>query len=87
MTNFSGVTILELAEAFAEENGLIASEDELSERFDEEILPLVIEQYSEDDNIAIREAFNDWSDSLCKDGEIHESQYNTYCYVGSHADD
>ena len=87
MTNFTGMTILELAEYFAEGENLIASEDELSERFDEDILPHVIILYGADDSIAIREAFNDWSDSLCKDGELHESQYNAYCYTGSHADD
>ena len=86
MNGFNGITILELAEAYAEENNLIASEEELSERFDEDVLPQVIAQYGEDDSIAIREAFNDWSDALHKDGELHESQYNEYCYVGRLAD-
>lgn len=82
---FNGKTVLELAEAFAEENGGIASVDELSERFDAEIAPSVIEQYGEDDTVAMSEAFNNWSDALCKDGDLHQSQYNDYCYIGDYA--
>ncbi len=85
--NFHSVDLLEIVEFFAEDNGWIASEEELSERFDAEILPLVIEQYGEDDQPAINEAFNDWTDSLCKDGELHDEQYNKYCYVGRLAED
>ena len=81
------IDMLEVIELYAEDNNMIASEDELSKRFDEEILPLVVEQYGEDDGPAIAEAFNDWTDSLCKDGEIHELQYNAYCYVGRLSDD
>lgn len=84
--NWNRVDLLEMVELYAEENGGIASEQELSDRFDRDILPSVIEQYSEDDSVAINEAFNDWSDALCKDGELHEEQYNNYCYVGRLAD-
>jgi len=70
---------------YAADNGLIDSEDALSERFDEEIADLVIEQYGEDDEPAMSEAFNNWSDSLCKDGEIHEVQYSNYCYTGDYS--
>lgn len=87
MRNWNQVELLELVELFAEDNDLIASEEELSERFDEEILPHVIEEYGEDDQPAINEAFNNWTDSLCKDGLLHETQYNSYCYVGRLADD
>lgn len=78
--------LLEIVEAFAADNNMIASEEELSERFDEEVLPHVIEQYGEDDEPAISESFNNWTDMLCKDGDIHEEQYNRYCYVGRLAD-
>lgn len=81
------VALLEMVELYAEDNGMIASEEELSKRFDEEILPMVLETYSESDSVAINEAFNDWTDSLCKDGEIHPAQYDSYCYVGKLADD
>ena len=78
-------TTLALVEELPTYEGWISSEDELSERFDDEIAPLVIEQYGEDDEPAMSEAFNDWTDSLCKDGEIHEEQYNKYCYVGKYS--
>ena len=63
------------------------TEEQLSELFDNEVLPLVVEQYGEDDIIAINTAYNDWTDMLCKDGEITDEQYNNYCYVGKLADD
>ncbi len=85
--NFANYDLLEIVEAFAEDNGLISSEEELSARFDDEILPYVIEKYGEDDQPAINEAFNDWTDILCKDGALHDEQYNKYCYVGRLADD
>lgn len=85
--NFANYDLLEIVEFFAEENGFIASEAELSERFDEAVLPDVIAKYGEDDQVAINEAFNDWTDMLCKDGDLHDEQYNKYCYVGRLADD
>lgn len=87
MGKWDRVDLLEMVELYAEDNGLITSEEELSERFDSEILPLVIAEYGEDDGPAIAESFNNWTDSLCKDGEIHPEQYNQYCYVGRLADD
>lgn len=78
--------LLEIVEAFAADNGEIASEEELSEMFDRDILPDVIAHYGEDDQPAINEAFNDWTDMLCKDGVLHPEQYNRYCYVGKLAD-
>ena len=85
--NFANYDLLEIVEFFAEENGFIASEAELSERFYEAVLPDVIAKYGEDDQVAINEAFNDWTDMLCKDGDLHDEQYNKYCYVGRLADD
>ena len=80
-------SMLEIVEFFASENNLISSEYELSERFDSDILPSIIETYgvkgeSFSDDPMVSEAFNDWSDMLCKDGELHSEQYNQYCYVG-----
>ena len=85
--NWKNYDTLEIVEVFAEGEGWIASESELSERFDSEVLPSVVEQYGESDQVAINEAFNDWADALCKDGELHPEQYNNYCYVGRLADD
>lgn len=84
--NFNNYDLLEIVEAFATDNGLIDSEESLSERFDAEIVESVIEQYSADDQDAIDQAFNDWTDGLCKDGEIHQEQYNNYTYVGKYSD-
>ena len=81
MNNFD-VTLLDLVEAYAVDNNLISSEEELSELFDSEIAPMVIEQYGADDLPALREAFNDWTDSLCKDNLLHAEQYACYCYCG-----
>ena len=61
-------------------------EAELSARFDSEVAPHVFAQYGENDEPAMSQAFNDWSDMLCKDGEIGDAQYNAYCYVGRYAD-
>lgn len=86
--NFNNYTLIEIIESFAEENGFgFSSEEQLSEAFDESIAPMVIEQYGADDTVAMNEAFSDWTDSLCKDGELHPEQYNTYCYVGQYADE
>jgi hypothetical protein len=41
-----------------------------------EIKQSIIDAYSEDDDVAINESFNDWTDSLCKDGEISGYTYD-----------
>lgn len=88
MNDFTHIdSAVELAEALAEEWGLYASEQELSDAFDEQIAPHVIKEYGADDIIAMSEAFNNWTDSLCKDGNLHSSQCNEYCYVGTHAEE
>lgn len=43
-----------------------------------EIKPTVIAQYSADDMPALSESWNDYTDSLCKDGELSDLQYH-YC--------
>lgn len=82
MKNYYDENLLEMVEMYADEMGYIADESELSDKFDEEMAPSVIKQYGADDEPALFEAFNNWSNSLCKDGEIHPEQYNQYCYVG-----
>ena len=81
MNDFN-IELLELVEFYAEENNLIASEEQLSELFDSEIAPLVIAQFGENDQDAINQAFNDWADGLCKDHQLHQAQYETYTYTG-----
>jgi hypothetical protein len=41
-----------------------------------DIKALVIEQYGENDEPAVNEAFYNWTDSLCKDGTISEYTYS-----------
>lgn len=92
---FSGIdTTLELAEALASENGGYTANDNMgydseqavSDAFDEELAPSVIKTYGADDTVAMNETFNNWLDALCKDHEIHSSQYEAYTYIGEHAD-
>ena len=45
------------------------------ENFKRDVLPSVVDQYGEDDTIAINEAFNNYTDELCKDGLITDAQY------------
>jgi len=54
------------------------SHDQALEDFKAEILPLVYAKYDRDDAIAVREAFNNWTDSLCKDGQIDDTQYSQW---------
>ena len=70
---------IETIEHDAIENGFIESEDALSERFDDMVIEFEVPT---DDGPMMREWFNNWTDGLCKDGELHERQYNDYCYVG-----
>jgi len=46
--------------------------------FEEQIMPIVLDKYGDNDHIAMREAFNDFTDGLCKDGLITDHQYNTW---------
>ena len=80
-------TYLEAIELLAEYEGLISSEDELSEAFDEGILPGILAAHGQPgveftDTIMIEQAFNDWTDGLCKKGQLHPEQYDNYTYVG-----
>lgn len=55
--------------------------DEAVQEFMEHILPLVREQYEQDDIPDIsarREAWNNWTDMLCKDGTITVEQYEDW---------
>ncbi len=81
--NYNKYDELELIELIASYEGNIASESELSERFDEFFEKYIRENRLDADEPAISEMFNNWTDSLCKDGEIHEEQCNKYCYVGN----
>ena len=82
-------TTLELVEEIATYENWISSEDQLSEKFDTDIAPDIIKGMGVEyiakygvDKPMLTEAFNNWSDSLCKDGTIHAEQYNNYSYIG-----
>lgn len=62
-------------------------ERELSNRFDDEIAPYVLEAYDADDEVAFNEEFSNFIDSLCKDGEIEYDVYMNVCYVGKYSGD
>ena len=85
---FSNIEELELAEAYATDNSGIDSEETLSEHFDGMIgeCGLEVAETMRRDRPALAEAFNNYTDSLCKDGDLHDSQYNTYEYVGKFAE-
>ena len=51
---------------------------ELLQTFMDAIAPAVVEQYGAD-QVALGEAFNDWTDSLQRDGQITARQYNEVC--------
>lgn len=46
--------------------------------FREVVLPIVVKTYGKNDKVAISEAWNDWTDVLCKNGEISSRQYETW---------
>jgi hypothetical protein len=51
------------------------------EQFDTELLPMIKLMYEQDgipDWPARREAWNNWTDSLCKDGVISDWQYENW---------
>ena len=85
-TEYAYDTKLEAVESYAEAYDEIASEAELSERFDD-----MVDEVSErhhnhlEDGPAMAEWFNRWTDSLTKSGELHPIQYDEYTYVGSNA--
>ena len=52
--------------------------EDLVADFKENIEPSVITQYGTDDIIALSEAWNNWTDALCKEGRLTESQYDNW---------
>lgn len=82
--NYNDENLLEMVELYANDQDFISSEEDLSEMFDEAIAPDIIKEYGENDKPAMNEGFNDWTDMLCKDREIHPIQYDQYCYVGKY---
>lgn len=44
------------------------------------VLPAVVKQYGKNDRPAITEAWNNWTDALCKNREITLRQYETWTH-------
>jgi hypothetical protein len=60
-----------------------------TETFNRFVLPLVqqgMEQDGEPDYVARSEAWNNWTDSLCKDGQISDWQYANWSQPASCGD-
>ena len=56
----------------------ITSQKECRRIFNAEVKPAIVAQYGRDDRVALDEAWNDWTDMLCKDRVITESAYNNW---------
>tara|TARA_R100000808_G_C2143193_1_gene150976 strand:+ start:634 stop:855 length:222 start_codon:yes stop_codon:yes gene_type:complete len=57
--------------------------DQACIQFEEHVLPAIIDQYEQDgkpDWPARSEAWNDWTDSLCKNGQISDWQYANWSH-------
>jgi hypothetical protein len=48
--------------------------------FKADVLPVVVKQYGKNDKPAKDQAWNDYTDSLCKAGFITVEQYNTWSH-------
>lgn len=46
------------------------TEEQVKHEFREYILPGIIERYGKDDEVAIREGYNNFVDALCADGWV-----------------
>ena len=80
---------LDEVEAVAAGEGLIASEYELSELFDDLIDDLdELERIKLcNDEPAFNEAFSNYVDSLASDSLLHPKQVQDYCYIGTRSFD
>lgn len=54
---------------------------EARKHFRQHLAPNVITLYGKNDTAAMNQAFNDWTDQLCKEGIITERQYNNWTRV------
>lgn len=83
--NWNSENLLEVVEMYANEQGWIASEEELSEAFDrmiEECRDIETKYKLKNDAVMLLEEFSNYADGLCKAGDIHSVQYEEYEYIG-----
>jgi len=84
MRHYNDENLLEMVEKYAQEVGAIASEEELSAQFDDMIAEC-FPGFDWDDKPLVSETFNNWTDGLCREGEIHPEQYSQYVYTGKYS--
>lgn len=56
----------------------MTTKKEALEYFRNEIKPAVVDQYGKGDKVAMREAWNNYTDMLCKDGQITLKKYESW---------
>jgi len=56
----------------------ITSQREARKIFNEEVKPAVVAHYGKNDRPALDEAWNNWTDMLCKEGRISSRAYDTW---------
>ena len=64
----------------------VMTRDEAIEQFDNYVLPIVIQLHEQDgqiDECARSEAWNNWTDAMCKDGQISDWQYENWTHPPS----
>ncbi len=64
----------------------VMTRDQAIEIFDNHILPIVKQNMEQDgvpDIPARCEAFNNWTDAMCKDGQISDWQYDNWSHPPS----
>ena len=64
----------------------VMTRDEAIEIFDNHILPIVKQNMEPDGQIDIparSEAWNNWTDAMCKDGQISDWQYENWTHPPS----
>lgn len=54
------------------------TKSEVLKQFKAEVLPAVVAKYGDDDRVAKAEAWNNYTDSLCKDRQITAKQYSNW---------
>ena len=77
-------TELEAVEAWAGDNDLISSEEELTERYEQMLLECELSTLvkMQGDTVMINEDFSSYADNLTRDNELHLEQYHAYDFQG-----
>jgi hypothetical protein len=63
------------------------TKSEAIEEFKADVLPVVVAKYGTGDKPALAEAWNNWTDALCKEGRITLWQYENWTHPQISAQD